>query len=49
MGVVVTKARDYRIYKNEETMTKSALNFRNSGVYLEDGYVESYERNEIID
>jgi hypothetical protein len=48
MGVVVTKTRDYRVYKNEEAMTKSALNFKTSGMYLEDGYVESYERNEII-
>jgi hypothetical protein len=48
LGVLLTKARDYRVYKNEETMTKSAINFKQSGLYLEDGYIESFERSEII-
>jgi hypothetical protein len=47
-GVVLTNARDYRIYANEKKMTMAAANFKKTGEYLEEGFIEFIKREEIF-
>jgi hypothetical protein len=47
-GVVLTKGRDYRIYVNEKTMTVAAANFKKTGEYLEEGFIELVKREELF-
>ena len=47
-GVVLTKGRDYGIYTNEKTMTMAAINYKKTGEFLEEGFVELIKREEIF-
>lgn len=47
-GVVLTKGRDYMIYANEKSMTMAAANFKKTGEYLEEGFVELIKRDDVL-
>jgi hypothetical protein len=48
MGVILTEARDYRVYKNEETMTSSAMYYKANKNYLSEGYIQTIKRNDVL-
>lgn len=48
MGVILTSARDYRIYVDEDSMVKSAMNHKFNKSYLNEGYLQTIERDDVL-
>ena len=47
-AVIITNSRDYLIYNNEDSMIKSASNFKINKIYHEFGLIEKIERNTVL-